>query len=64
MKLDERWAWGRGPLNAWRGCTSRERLDGGVRSVNARLTFGRGQRIDLFAGGGVGKSVLLGMMTR
>jgi len=36
----------------------------GVRSINALLTVGRGQRIGLFAGSGVGKSVLLGMMTR
>jgi flagellum-specific ATP synthase len=42
----------------------REPLDVGVRSINALLTVGRGQRIGLFAGSGVGKSVLLGMMTR
>lgn len=39
-------------------------LDVGVRSINALLTVGRGQRMGLFAGSGVGKSVLLGMMTR
>lgn len=39
-------------------------LDVGVRAINALLTIGRGQRIGLFAGSGVGKSVLLGMMTR
>ena len=39
-------------------------LDTGVRSINALLTVGRGQRIGLFAGSGVGKSVLLGMMAR
>jgi flagellum-specific ATP synthase len=42
----------------------REPLDVGVRSINALLTVGRGQRMGLFAGSGVGKSVLLGMMTR
>jgi flagellum-specific ATP synthase len=41
-----------------------EPLDVGVRSINAMLTVGRGQRMGLFAGTGVGKSVLLGMMTR
>jgi flagellum-specific ATP synthase len=41
-----------------------EPLDVGVRAVNALLTIGRGQRLGLFAGSGVGKSVLLGMMTR
>ena len=39
-------------------------LDVGIRSINGLLTVGRGQRIGLFAGTGVGKSVLLGMMTR
>ena len=39
-------------------------LDTGVRCINAMLTVGRGQRIGLFAGTGVGKSVLLGMMAR
>jgi len=39
-------------------------LDVGVRTINAILTVGRGQRMGLFAGTGVGKSVLLGMMTR
>jgi flagellum-specific ATP synthase len=39
-------------------------LDVGVRAVNALLTVGRGQRMGLFAGSGVGKSVLLGMMAR
>ncbi len=39
-------------------------LDVGVRSINALLSLGRGQRVGLFAGSGVGKSVLLGMMTR
>ena len=39
-------------------------LDVGVRAINALLTVGRGQRIGLFAGSGVGKSTLLGMMTR
>jgi flagellum-specific ATP synthase len=42
----------------------REPLDTGVRAINAMLTVGRGQRIGLFAGSGVGKSVLLGMMAR
>jgi flagellum-specific ATP synthase len=41
-----------------------EPLDVGVRSINALLTVGRGQRVGLFAGSGVGKSVLLGMMAR
>ncbi|CEA06046.1 flagellum-specific ATP synthase [Pseudomonas saudimassiliensis] len=39
-------------------------LDVGIRAINSMLTVGRGQRLGLFAGSGVGKSVLLGMMTR
>jgi flagellum-specific ATP synthase len=39
-------------------------LDTGIRAINTLLTVGRGQRIGLFAGSGVGKSVLLGMMAR
>ncbi|TXH96486.1 MAG: flagellar protein export ATPase FliI [Pseudomonas sp.] len=41
-----------------------EPLDVGIRCINGLLTVGRGQRLGLFAGTGVGKSVLLGMMTR
>ncbi|TWI64594.1 flagellum-specific ATP synthase [Pseudoduganella lurida] len=41
-----------------------ETLNVGVRCINAMLTVGRGQRMGLFAGSGVGKSVLLGMMAR
>jgi flagellum-specific ATP synthase len=39
-------------------------LDVGVKAINSCLTIGRGQRIGLVAGSGVGKSVLLGMLTR
>ncbi|GAB5413226.1 MAG: flagellar protein export ATPase FliI [Congregibacter sp.] len=42
----------------------REPLDVGVRAINGLLTMGKGQRLGLFAGSGVGKSTLLGMMTR
>jgi flagellum-specific ATP synthase len=42
----------------------RRPLDVGVRAINALLTVGRGQRMGLFSGSGVGKSVLLGMMAR
>ena len=41
-----------------------EPLDVGVAAINSLLTVGRGQRLGLFAGSGVGKSVLLGMMTK
>lgn len=54
----------RAPINAMDRDPVRESLDTGVRAINALLTVGRGQRIGLFAGSGVGKSVLLGMMAR
>jgi len=68
---------GRGPLKAEREISMHNRplnplerapissvLDTGIRAINALLTVGRGQRMGLFAGSGVGKSVLLGMMAR
>ncbi|MCK4708987.1 MAG: flagellum-specific ATP synthase FliI, partial [Gammaproteobacteria bacterium] len=42
----------------------KQQLDVGVAAINAMLSVGRGQRMGLFAGTGVGKSVLLGMMTK
>lgn len=42
----------------------RQPLDVGVRAINALLSVGNGQRLGLFAQAGVGKSILLGMMTR
>ena len=52
------------PLNPLARQRITEPLDVGVRAINGLLTVGRGQRIGLFAGSGVGKSVLLGMMAR
>ncbi len=42
----------------------RESLDLGIRSINTSLTIGKGQRVSIMAGSGVGKSVLLGMISR
>ena len=52
------------PYNPLMRAPIREVLDVGVRAINAMLTVGRGQRLGLFAGSGVGKSVLIGMMAR
>jgi flagellum-specific ATP synthase len=52
------------PINPLAREPIRQPLDVGVRSINALFTAGRGQRLGLFAGSGVGKSTLLGMMTR
>jgi len=54
----------RRPINAMERDPVRAPLDTGVRAINSMLTVGRGQRLGLFAGTGVGKSVLLGMMAR
>ena len=51
-------------INAMDRDPVRRPLDTGVRAINALLTVGRGQRLGLFAGTGVGKSVLMGMMAR
>jgi flagellum-specific ATP synthase len=52
------------PINPMERGPIREILDVGVKAINGMLTIGRGQRLGLVAGSGVGKSVLLGMMTR
>ncbi|MEW6563039.1 MAG: flagellar protein export ATPase FliI [Pseudomonadota bacterium] len=52
------------PFNPLNRAPIKEVLDVGVRAINSMLTVGRGQRMGLFAGSGVGKSVLLGMMAR
>ncbi|HRP97941.1 MAG TPA: flagellar protein export ATPase FliI [Rhodocyclaceae bacterium] len=52
------------PFNPLMRAPIREVLDVGIRAINGLLTVGRGQRLGLFAGSGVGKSVLIGMMAR
>ncbi len=51
-------------INPLMRCRISQPLDVGVRAINGLLTVGCGQRIGIFAGSGVGKSVLLGMMAR
>jgi flagellum-specific ATP synthase len=52
------------PINPMERGPITEVLDVGVKAINGMLTIGRGQRMGLIAGSGVGKSVLLGMLTR
>ncbi|MCX2842508.1 flagellar protein export ATPase FliI [Microbulbifer thermotolerans] len=52
------------PLNPLARTPIHEQIDVGIRAINSLLCVGRGQRLGLFAGSGVGKSVLLGMMAR
>lgn len=54
----------RPPINPLRRRPIDTPLDVGIRAINGLLTVGQGQRLGLFAGSGVGKSMLLGMMTR
>ena len=51
-------------LNPMRRMPIEKKFDVGIRAINSLLTLGCGQRIGLIAGSGVGKSVLLGMMTK
>lgn len=52
------------PLNPLTRTPIHRQIDVGIRAINSLLSVGRGQRMGLFAGSGVGKSVLLGMMAR
>jgi FliI/YscN family ATPase len=52
------------PLNPMARDPVAEALPTGVRAIDAMLTCGRGQRVGLFGGSGVGKSTLMGMLTR
>ena len=42
----------------------RERMEFGVKAIDSMLTIGKGQRIGIFAGSGVGKSTLMGMIAK
>jgi flagellum-specific ATP synthase len=52
------------PINPLHRRRITEPLDVGIKAVNALLTCGKGQRMGIFSGSGVGKSILLGMMAR
>lgn len=52
------------PMNPLHRVRISEPLDLGIRAINGLLTCGKGQKVGVFAGSGVGKSVLLGMMSR
>ena len=64
IRLDHRWPLMGREINPLSRKPVDKPLDVGVRAINALLTVGRGQRIGIIAGSGVGKSVLLGMMSR
>jgi flagellum-specific ATP synthase len=52
------------PLNPCTRQNINQPLDVGIRAINGLLTLGKGQRIGIFAGSGVGKSTLMGMVAR
>ncbi len=64
IKFNDEYHYDASPKNPLLRRAITEPLDVGVRAINSFLTIGQGQRMGLFAGSGVGKSVLLGMMTR
>ncbi|MEK9622259.1 MAG: FliI/YscN family ATPase [Alphaproteobacteria bacterium] len=64
LQLDDRWPLMGKSLNPLTREPVAKPLDVGVRVINSMMTVGRGQRIGIIAGSGVGKSVLLGMMSR
>ncbi|MCI0667852.1 MAG: flagellar protein export ATPase FliI [Methylococcaceae bacterium] len=64
LRAEQEWPLNGAPINPLARRPIRTPLDVGVRAINGMITVGRGQRLGLFAGSGVGKSVLLGMMTR
>lgn len=64
LHCEERIALSGAPINPMDRHPISEPIDVGVRAINAIMTVGRGQRMGLLAGSGVGKSTLLGMMTR
>jgi flagellum-specific ATP synthase len=64
LKVNDRVPLSGRPINPLKRSRIKDPLDVGVRAINALFSVGRGQRMGLFAGSGVGKSVLLGMMTR
>lgn len=64
LDVDERSSLKGHPINPMERHPIDMPLDTGVRAINALLTVGRGQRLGLFAGSGVGKSTLLAMMTK
>nr|MBL0732502.1 flagellar protein export ATPase FliI [Desulfobacterales bacterium] len=64
IKTDDKYPVYAEPLNPLNRSRIKEPLDIGIRAVNGLLTIGCGQRLGIFAGSGVGKSVLLGMIAR
>lgn len=64
FKTKDFYAVDRNPPNAYQRKRINEPITTGIRAIDGALTVGKGQRIGIFAGSGVGKSTLLGMVAR
>lgn len=64
LRLDQEYPLYREPINPLKRAEISEVLETGIRCIDTLLTIGVGQRVGVFAGSGVGKSTLLGMMAR
>ena len=64
IRSDERRSVSAAPPNPLERARITQSLTTGVRAIDGLLTLGKGQRVGVFAGSGVGKSVLLGMLAR
>tara|TARA_B100000287_G_C20662500_1_gene790625 strand:+ start:722 stop:2038 length:1317 start_codon:yes stop_codon:yes gene_type:complete len=64
LSLNEIWPINGKPINPMKKKPITETLDVGIKVINSLFTVGRGQRLGIIAGSGVGKSILLGMMTK
>ena len=62
--LNDEWPLNGKQINPMNRKPVNEILDVGIRAINSLFTVGRGQRLGIIAGSGVGKSILLGMMTK
>ena len=64
ISLNDEWPLNGKQINPMNRKPVNEILDVGIRAINSLFTVGRGQRLGIIAGSGVGKSILLGMMTK
>ena len=62
--MNDHWPLNGKPINPMKRKPISETLDVGIKAINTMFTVGRGQRLGIIAGSGVGKSMLLGMMTK
>jgi len=64
MNLEKKYPFHANPLKPFQRERISQPLDVGIRAINSLLTIGKGQKIGVFAGSGVGKSILMGQIAR